>query len=82
MKQESLFKAFVFSCREIGVKEDVDLLRSIYFTLLSKMVHTHGNEFIQNRRLMANLQSGKKVDAPVMLRDTLKVLAAQGKSEN
>ena len=38
---------------------------------LAVAVRVHRNEFIQNRRMLTNLNSGKKVDASTMLRDTL-----------
>ena len=44
------------------------------------MILTHGNEFIQNRRMLPNMQSGN-LDAPVMLRDTLQVIANQGNTQ-
>ena len=81
-QQQSLFQVFVFSCQEAGVTDDTDVLHQVYCTLLEKMIHTHGNEFIQNRRMLANIESGKTVDAPIMLRDCLKVLAVKGKNQN
>ena len=52
--KEGLFKSFKFSCCEAGVIGEDAVLHQIHNTLLDKMIHTHGNEFIQNRRMMAN----------------------------
>ena len=76
---QRLLKVFVFSCHEAGVPKDTEYktLQEIHCTLLEKMIHTHGNEFIQNRRMLNNIKEGKTVDTPTMLRDTLKILATQ-----
>ena len=76
----SLFQLFCFSSQEAGAIEDIEAKKVVYHQLIEKMVHTHGNEFIQNRRMLTNMQSGK-LDAPVMLRDTLKVIANQGNTQ-
>ncbi len=70
----TLQKSFVFSCGEAGI-EDSDLLAELQQVLLTKMLHTHGNELLESRRLLGNLYSGVVVDAPLMLRDSLKVMA-------
>ncbi len=44
-------KSFVFSCREVSI-EDSDLLVELQQT---KMLHTHGNELLQNRQLLSSL---------------------------
>ena len=77
---ENLLQIFRFSCSELGVPP-TDLLPQIHYMLLQKMLHTHGNELVQNRRMLANIQEGKVVDAPLMLRDSLKVLATQNELE-
>ena len=64
----------MFSCGEIGIPES-GILKEIHEKLLERMLHTHGNELVQNRRMLTNLQEGR-VDAPLMLRDSLKVVAA------
>ena len=69
-QQQELFKVFTFTCREFDITEEKDVLQSVCNTLLEKMVHTHGNELVQNRRMLANIQSRKTVDAPTMLRET------------
>ena len=68
---------FRFSCLEIGIPP-TDILPQIHHMLLGKMLHTHGNELVQNRCMLANIEEGKVFDAPMMLRDSLKVLAAHG----
>ena len=72
---EQLLKNFVFSCGEIGISTNSAILKEVHEMLLDRMLHTHGNELIQNRRMLLNLQEGR-VDAPLMLRDCLKVAAA------
>jgi len=64
----------VFSCDEIGIPES-GILKEIHENLLERMLHTHGNELVQNRWMLTNLQEGH-VDAPFMLRDSLQVVAA------
>lgn len=71
---EQLWRNFVFSCGEIGIPES-GILKEIHEKLLERMLQTHGNELVQNRRMLTNLQEGR-VDAPLMLRDSLKVVAA------
>ena len=71
---EQLRRNFVFSCGEIGTTES-SILKEILEKLLDRTLHTHGNELLQNRRMLTNLQEGR-VDAPVMLRECLKVVAA------
>ena len=74
---ESLMQNFHFSCLEIGIPP-TDILLQIHHMLLEKMLHPHGNELVQNRCMLANIEEGKVVDAPMMLRDSLKVLAMHG----
>lgn len=76
---QNLIQNFIFSCVEIGLSPS-DSLQQIHHMLLEKMIHTHGNEMVQNMRMLANIEQGKVVDAPLMLRDSLKVLATQSKS--
>ena len=73
---ESLLHNFRFCCLEIGLPP-TDVLPQIHHMLLEKMLHTHGNEMIQNRRMLDNIKKGKMVDVPLMLRDSLKVLATR-----
>ena len=67
---ESLMQNLRFSCLEIGIPP-TDILPE-------KMLHTHGNELVQNRCRLANIEEGKVVDAPMILRDSLKVLTMHG----
>lgn len=76
---QSLIQNFTFSCLEIDLAPS-DSLPQVHHMLLEKMIHTHGNEIVQNRRMLANIAEGKVVDAPMMLRDGLKVLATQFES--
>ena len=79
---DGLRRSFIFSCGEVGITDPtlVAVLPEIHQMLLTKMIHTHGNELIENRRMLGNLYSGVVVEVPLMLRDSLKVLAAKQKS--
>ena len=80
---DSLLRAFTFSCHEIGIIDPklTAVLPAIHQMLLVKMIHTHGNELIENRRMLGNLYSGVVLEVPLMLRDSLKVLAAKQKTD-
>ena len=67
---------FVFGASEAGVDITSDNLNAKIFLLLTKkMIHSHGNEVVQNKALL----SGQPIDAPLMLREELKVLASKMK---
>ena len=72
---EQLLKNFMCSCGETGISTNSAILKEVHEMLLDRMLHTHGNELIQNRWMLTNLQEGH-VDAPLMLRDCLEVVAA------
>ncbi len=76
-----LTRSFIFSCGELGIKDPelVGILPKVFAVLLKKMVHTHGNELLESRNLLGNLYSGVVVDTPLMLRDSLKVMAVKAK---
>ena len=75
LSDKDIEKVFIFGCQEIGIPADqMDNLAKINQLLLKRMIHTHGNELLQNHYL---LQGKNYVDASVMLRDTLKVLVGQ-----
>ena len=78
---DGLQRSFAFSCREAGISDPklLAVLPEVHRMLLTKMIHTHGNELIENRRMLGNLYSGVVVEVPLMLRDSLKVLAAKQK---
>lgn len=80
LKSEALLRSFVFGCREAGItdSEEVAVLPEIHLCLLKKMVHTHGNEVLENRRML----SGLVIEVPLMLRDSLKTMAAQSKTKS
>jgi len=50
-----------FSCLEIGVSS-TDILRQLHHMLLQKMLHTHQNQLVQNRCMVANIQQRRVVD--------------------
>ena len=77
-----LKKSFMFGCREVGITDAkmTVILPEIHQLLLVKMIHTHGNEVLENRRVLGNVYSGVVMEVPLMLRDSLKVLAAKQKS--
>ncbi len=77
MSDTELEKTFKFSCRELAIRDEV--LPQVHQMLLQRMIHTHGNELIQRHRMLENIEAGQCVDAPLMLRDSLKVLAVQHK---
>ena len=68
----------MFGCREVGITDPklTAVLPEIHQLLLVKMIHTHGNEVLEDRRMLGNVL----VVVPLMLRDSLKVLAAKQKS--
>ena len=79
LNDQELTRSFIFSCGEVGITDPglVSVLPSIHKILLVKMVHTHGNGLLENRRMLGNLHSGVLVEVPLMLRDSLKVMATQ-----
>ena len=72
----TLLMSFTFSCRESGIKEPhlIAVLPEVHKLLVKKMVHTYGNELVENNQLLR--KKGEPVlEVPLMLRDTLKVMA-------
>ena len=69
---------FRFSCAQCGVAS-LDCLSDVHEMLVKKVVHTHGNELLENRRMLANVDLGVTLDVPLMLREKLKVMAAKDK---
>lgn len=80
LKDSKLLKLFEFSCTEAGIQDEVSKtsLPNVHHILLKKMVHTYGNELLQNRQMILNRQGGVVLEVPMMLRETLKVKAAGG----
>ena len=78
LKDTKLLKSFEFSCNEAGIQDEVSksTLPKIHQILLKKMVHTYGNELLQNRQMILNRQGGIVLEVPIMLRESLKVKAA------
>lgn len=72
-----LTKVFEFACREIGIVGDI--LPQVHRLLMKRMVHTHGNELLQSRRMLENVESGRFVNAPIMLREDLKSMATRSR---
>ena len=73
---KTLLTSFTFSCRESGIKEPhlIAVLPEVHKLLVKKMVHTYGNELVENNQLLR--KKGEPVlEVPLMLRDTLKVMA-------
>lgn len=74
IKDKDLYYTFLFCASEAGVDTSNESLNEkMFLRLTTKMIHSHGNELIQNRALL----SGQTVDAPLMLREELKVLASK-----
>lgn len=75
----ALLRTFQFSCAELGVTsaKEVAVLPDLHLRLVKKMVHVHGNEMLENRRLLLSQDAGTTVDVPLMLREKLKVMAAK-----
>ncbi len=78
LKNKQLLRSLMFGYSEAGITDTelVAVLPEIHESLLKKMIHTHGNEVLENRRML----SGVVIDVPLMLRDGLKVMVAQAKS--
>lgn len=80
LADQELQRAFHFGCCEVEVGgEGVSKAHQL---LLRRMIHTHGNELVESKRMLDGIDTGKLVEAPLMLRDTLKVLATQPKSHS
>ena len=74
----NVLRAFVFSCSEVGVPScHAAILPQLHLTLVKKMVHTHCNEVLENRRILSSMDAGVTLEVPLMLRDRLKVMAAK-----
>ena len=77
---EELMRAFLFGCYEAGVvvghNKDASKAHQL---LLQRMIHTHGNELVESKRMLEGVDTGKLLEAPLMLRDTLKVLVSESK---
>ena len=78
LNDKELLKVFMFSCREAGISEPQlnSLPPKVHRILAKKMVHTYGNELLENRKLVGKEVGDAVQEVPLMLRDTLKVLAA------
>ena len=73
LKDDNLFLKFQFCASEAGADTgDNSLVRRAHLVLTKKMVHSHGNEVVQNRALL-----GHNFDDPLMLREELKVIAVK-----
>ena len=50
----TLLTSFTFSCRESGIKEPhlIAVLPEVHKLLVKKMVHTYGNELVENNQLL------------------------------
>ena len=77
-KDKKFLKSFELSCAEVGIQDEVSKssLPKIHQILIKKMVHTYGNELLQNRQMILNRQGGIVLEVPMMLRESLKVKAA------
>ena len=74
---KQLQRALCFGCYEVGILvRDEDVFEG-HQLLLQRMIHTHGNELLERKCILDGVDTGKLVEAPLMLRDTLKVLATQ-----
>ena len=75
LEDAKLLKSFEFSCTEAGIQDEASKssLPKLHQILLKKMVHTYGNELLQNRQMILNRQGGIVLEVPMMLRESLKV---------
>ena len=78
MNDKELLKVFMFSCCEAGISEPQlnSVLPEVHKILANKMVHTYGNELLENRQMVGKDVGDSVLEVPLMLRDTLKVIAA------
>ena len=78
LNDKELLKVFMFSCREAGISEPQlhSFPPEVHKIPAKKMVHTYGNELLENRKLVGKEVGDAVLEVPLMLRDTLKVLAA------
>ena len=52
------------------------MLPEVHKILANKMVHTYGNELLENRQMVGKDVGDSVLEVPLMLPDTLKVIAA------
>ena len=80
MNNKELVKVFMFSCCQAGISEPQlnSVLPEVHVhkILAKKMVHTYGNELLENRRMVGKEVGDSVLEVPLMLRDTLKVITA------
>ena len=80
MNDKELVKVFMFSCCQAGMSEPQlnSVLPEVHVhkILAKKMVHTYGNELLENRRMVGKEVGDSVLEVPLMLRDTLKVITA------
>ena len=78
LNDKEILKVFMFSCREAGISDPQlnSVLPKVHKILAKKIVHTYGNELLENRKLVGKEVGDSVLEVPLMLRDTLKVLAA------
>ena len=80
MDDKELVKVFMFSCCQAGISEPQlnSVLPEVHVhkILAKKMVHTYGNELLENRRMVGKEVGDSVLEVPLMLRDTLKVITA------
>ena len=80
MNDKELVKVFMFSCCQAGISEPQlnSVLPEVHVhkILAKKMVHTYGNELLENRRMVGKEVGDSVLEVPLMLRDTLKVITA------
>ena len=72
LQNVDILTQFTFSCYECDISEPqlLDVVPEVNKLLLKKMIHTYGNELVQNTQ-----NSEPVLEVPLMLRDTLKVIA-------
>ena len=80
VNNKELVKVFMFSCCQAGISEPQlnSVLPEVHVhkILAKKMVHTYGNELLENRRMVGKEVGDSVLEVPLMLRDTLKVITA------
>lgn len=76
LQNVDILTQFTFSCYECDISDPqlLDVVPDVHKLLLKKMIHTYGNELVQNTQLLRK-HSEPVLEVPLMLRDTLKVIA-------
>ncbi len=85
LKSTELLQKFKAGVKNINTSStqpptEESLLKTVYTTLITKMMHTINNDFLKNLSLLDKIAKGKGTDAKLLLRDKLKAAAADTQS--